>query len=99
MMKAAETDQSFGKFSKHGARNLAKPIIELCNLSITLRSFPVAAKIALVKSLFKKCSKKDPSHYRLISLLLFIPASHLTIADLLFLIKRLQVAKIILSCK
>ena len=45
------------------------PISELCNLSITLGSFPDACKIAKVKPLFKKGSKTDPSNYRPISLL------------------------------
>ena len=33
---------------------------ELCNLSMTLGSFPDACKIAKVKPLFKKGSKMDP---------------------------------------
>ena len=48
---------------------LAKPISQLCNLSMALRSFPDAYKIAKVKPLFKKGSKTDPSYYRPISLL------------------------------
>ena len=65
--KAAGIDQISGKFLEHGARILAKPISELCNLSMTLGSFPDACKI--VKPLFKKGSKTDPSNYRPISLL------------------------------
>ena len=56
-------------FLKDGARILAKPISELCNLSMALGSFPDACKIAKVKPLFKKGSKTDPSNYRPISLL------------------------------
>ena len=67
--KAAGLDQISGKFLKDGARILAKPISELCNLSMTLGSFPDACKIAKVKPLFKKGSKTDPSNYRPISLL------------------------------
>ena len=67
--KAAGIDQISGKFLKDGARILAKPISELCNLSMTLGSFPDAFKIAKVKPLFKKGSKTDPSNYRPISLL------------------------------
>ena len=48
---------------------LAKPISELCNLSMTLGSFHDACKIAKVKPLFKKGSETDPSNYRPISLL------------------------------
>ena len=60
--KAAGTDQISGKFLKDGAGILAKPIIELCNLSITLGSFPGGCKIAKIKPLFKKGSKTDPSN-------------------------------------
>ena len=67
--KAPEIDQISGKFLKDGARILAKPISELCNLSMALGSFPDACKIAKVKPLFKKGSKTDPSNYRPISLL------------------------------
>ena len=67
--KAAGLDQISGKFLKDGVRILAKPISELCNLSMALGSFPDACKIAKVKPLFKKGSKTDPSNYRPISLL------------------------------
>ena len=67
--KAAGIDQISGKFLKDGTRILEKPISELCNLSMTLGSFPDAFKIAKVKPLFKKGSKTDPSNYRPISLL------------------------------
>ena len=67
--KAAGIDQISGKFLKDGARILAKPVSELCNLFMALGSFPDACKIAKVKPLFKKGSKTDPSNYRPISLL------------------------------
>ena len=65
--KAAGIDEILGKFFKDGDRTLAKPISELCNLSMTFGSFPDACKIAKVKPLFKKGSKTDPSNYRPIS--------------------------------
>ena len=67
--KAAGIDQISGKCLKDGARVLAKPISELCNLSMALGSFPSACKIAKVKPLFKKGLKADPLNYRPISLL------------------------------
>ena len=67
--KTAGIDKISEKFLKDGAPILAKSISELCNLSMTLGSFPNACKIAKVKSLFKKGSKTDPSNYRPISLL------------------------------
>ena len=66
--KAAGTDQILGKFLKDGAWILAKPISELCNLSMTLARFPDARKIAKVKPLFIKDSKTDPSNCRPISI-------------------------------
>ena len=67
--KTAGIHQTSGKFLKDRARILAKPINELCNLSMVLGSFPDAFKIAKVMPLFKKGSKTDPSNYRPISLL------------------------------
>ena len=52
--KAAGVGQISGKFLKDGARIVAKPICELCNLSMALGSFLDACKIAKVKPLFKK---------------------------------------------
>ena len=67
--KAAGIDNLSGKFLKDGAHVLARPISQLCNLSIKLNSFPRSCKIAEVKSVFKKGSKTDPQIYHPISLL------------------------------
>ena len=66
--KATGIDNLSGKFLKDGADILARPISQLCNLSIKLGSFPRSCKIAKVKPLFKKGSKTDPQNYRPISL-------------------------------
>ena len=67
--KAAGPDNLAGKFLKDGAPILAKPITELCNLSITLSCFPDDCKQAKLKSLFKKGSKDETKIYRPASLL------------------------------
>ena len=67
--KAAGIDDLSSKFLKDGAHVLARPIFQLCNLSIKLNSFPTSCKIAKVKPLFKKGSKTDPQNYCPISLL------------------------------
>ena len=67
--KAAGIDDLSSKFLKDGAHVLARPISQLCNISIKLNSFPRSCKIAKVKPLFKKGSKTDPQNYRPISLL------------------------------
>ena len=58
--KAAGTDNLSRKFLKDGVHVLARPISQLCNLSIKLNSFPRSCKIAKVKPLFKKGSKTNP---------------------------------------
>ena len=70
--KAAGIDQISWTFIKDEAQILAEPISELCNLSMTLGSFPNACQIAKMKPLFKKDPKADPSNYRPISLLLLL---------------------------
>ena len=50
--KAAGIDNFSGKFLKDGLHVLARPISQLCNLSIKLNSFPRSCKIAEVKPLF-----------------------------------------------
>ena len=45
---------------KDGATVFAKPISQICNLSIKYSIFPSDCKIAKLKPLFKKGSKTDP---------------------------------------
>ena len=66
--KATDIDNFSGKFLTDGASILARPISQLCNLSIKLNSFPRSCKIAKAKPLFKKDSKLTlkttaPFHY------------------------------------
>ena len=70
--KAAGIDNLSCKFLKDVAHVLARPISQICNLSIKLNSFPRTCKIAKVKSFFKKGSKTDPQNYEPISLLLLL---------------------------
>ena len=67
--KAAGLDNLSDKFLKHGTTVLAKPISQICNLSIKYSIFPSDCKIAKLKPLFKKGSKTDSKSYRPISLL------------------------------
>ena len=67
--KAAGIDNLSGKFLKNGVAVLAKPISQICNLSIKYSHFPTDCKIAKLKPLFKKCSRTAPKNYRPISLL------------------------------
>ena len=66
--KAAGLDNLSGKFLKDGATVLAKPISQICNLSIKYSIFPSNCKIAKLKPLFKKGSKTASKNYRPISL-------------------------------
>ena len=52
--KAASIDILLGKILKDGVDVLAKPVTDICNLSISLNRFPSAFKLAKVKSVFKK---------------------------------------------
>ena len=67
--KAAGLDNLSGKFLKDGATILAKPLSQICNLSIKYSTFPNDCKIAKLKPSFKRGSKTDPKNYRPISLL------------------------------
>ena len=67
--KAAGIDNLSGKFLKDGAAVLAKPISQICNLSIKYSHFPTDRKIAKLKPFFKKGSRTVPKNYRPISLL------------------------------
>ena len=48
---------------------MAKPLSQICTLSIKYYTFPNDCKIAKLKPLFKRGSKTDPKNYRPISLL------------------------------
>ena len=67
--KSAGIENLAGKFLKEGTPALASPITDLCNLSISLSSFPDDCKIAKLKPLYKKEAKTKPKNYRPISLL------------------------------
>ena len=67
--KAASVGSLSGRFLKDGAEGLAKPITDLCNLSITSGKFPDSCKIAKLKPIYKKGSLTEASNYRPISLL------------------------------
>ena len=67
--KSAGIDNLAGKFLKEGASVSASPITDLCNLSISLSSFPDDCKIAKLKPLYKKEAKTKPKNYRPVSLL------------------------------
>ena len=65
----AAVDRLLGRFIKDGANVLAKPVRDICNLSISLNKFPRSLKLAKVKTIFKKGRKTSVSNYRPISLL------------------------------
>ena len=67
--KASGIDDLSRIFLKDGAKLLTTPITQLCNLSISSRTFPDACKIAKLKPLFKKGTRTDPKNYCPISLL------------------------------
>ena len=67
--KAAGIDRLPGRFLKDGADVLAKPVTDICNLSISLNKFQRAFKLAKAKPIFKKGRKTNVSSYRPISLL------------------------------
>ena len=70
--QAGSIDNLSGKFLKDGTDILARPISQLCNLSIKLNMFPRSCEIAKVKPLFKKGSKTHPQNYRPIALPLIL---------------------------
>ena len=67
--KAAGTDNLSGNFLNDGAHVLARPISQLCNLSIKLNSFQSSCEIAKFEPLFEKGLKTDHQNYNPISLL------------------------------
>ena len=67
--KAAGLDNLSDRFSEGDAKVLAKPITDICNLSITSGKFPDSCKLAKLKPIYKKGSVTEASNYRPISLL------------------------------
>ena len=67
--KAAGVGNLPGRFLKDGAVILAKPVNEICNLSIKSKIFPDPCKLGKLKPILKKGSRMDPSNYRPIPLL------------------------------
>ena len=70
--KAAGLDNLSGRFLKDGAKVLATPITDLCNISITPGKFPDSCKLAKLKPMYKKGSLTEACNHRFISLLLLI---------------------------
>ena len=70
--KAAGLDNLSGRFLKDGATVFAKPITDLCNLSITSGKFPDSCKIAKLKPIYKKAFLTEAPNYRSTSLILLI---------------------------
>ena len=67
--KTAGIDRLSGRFPKDGADVLAKPVSDICNLSVSLNKLQSAFKLAKVKPIFKKGRKTNVLNYRPISLL------------------------------
>ena len=67
--KASGIDNLSGKFLKDGADVLGLTISQLCNLSISLSTFPQHFKIAKLKRQYKKGSRTEHKNFRRISLL------------------------------
>ena len=68
--KAAGIDNLSGKFLKDAVNVLAKPISEICNLSIKYSVFPTDCQMAKLNPLFERGSKYFlktivPFHYSL----------------------------------
>ena len=58
IIKNVNISKAAGIFLKDGAGViLAKPLSEICNLSITSRTFPNAGKVVKLKPIFKKGKK------------------------------------------
>ena len=67
--KAAGIDDLSGRLVKDGANILTIPITQICNLSIKFSHFRKDCKVAKLKPLFKKDTKRYPKNFRPISLL------------------------------
>ena len=100
--KAAGLDNFSGLILKDGEKVLAKPVTELCNLSITY-----SCKMAKLKPIYKKCSLTEASNCRAISLLPLISkviekviqdqtSAFLEIQEIYYTISNLVFPKIIL---
>ena len=50
--KVAALDNLSGRFLKDGAKVLAKPITDFCNLSVTYGKFPDSCKLAKLKPIY-----------------------------------------------
>ena len=61
--KAPGLDNLLARFLKVGADVLAKPITQICNLSIKFSIFPIKCQITKLKPLFKKGSATLPKNY------------------------------------
>ena len=66
--KAVGRDCLSGSFLKDGAKFLAKPISDLCSLSINSEKFPDSCEVAKIRSLYKKGSLTQPCNYKPICL-------------------------------
>ena len=62
-------DNLSGRFLKDGAKVLANPITDICNLSIASGKFPDSCNLAKLKPIYKKGSLTEASNCRPISLL------------------------------
>ena len=58
--KVASLDNLPSKFLKNRATVLAKPILQICNLSIKYSIFPSDCKIVKLKPRFTKSPKRAP---------------------------------------
>ena len=67
--KAAGLDNLSGRFLKDSAKVLAKPITDICNVSVTSEKFHDSCKLAKLKPIYKKGSLTEASDYSSISLL------------------------------
>ena len=61
--KAAGIGRLPGRFLKNVSDVLAKPVTNICNLSISLNKFPRVFKLAKVKPIFKRGQKTNISNY------------------------------------
>ena len=75
IIKSFKTKNSFGydeistKLLKNSVTYLSSPLTYICNKSISTGIFPERLKYSIIKPLYKKGDKTDPSNYRPISIL------------------------------